>query len=85
MNARILKRERTELEKARRHKYGDGGGKVSKGKRWIISRDFLSNTITTVTKDNIPIEEYEKIHSNRNNKEWNRSNNSCENMEDREQ
>ena len=56
----ILTRERSEEEKARRHKYGDRGASFSGGKVPNIDRGGVIGTITTmVTKDLLIIEMYE--------------------------
>ena len=53
----ILKRERSEEEKARRHIFGDKGAKFSKAKIPCIDRGGVIGTITTmVTKDLLIIE-----------------------------
>ena len=53
----ILKRERTEEEKMRRHTYGDKGAKFSKGKQPCLDLDGVLGAITTmVTKDIMLIE-----------------------------
>lgn len=60
----ILTRERSEEEKARRHKYGDKGAKFSSGKVPKIDMGGVMGTITTfVTKDLLLIEMYETDES----------------------
>ena len=56
----ILKRERSEEEKLRRHLHGDKGAKFSKAKIPCIDRGGVIGTVTTmVTKDTLLIETYE--------------------------
>lgn len=56
----ILKRERSEEEKARRRIYGDKGAKFSKAKVPCIDKGDIIGTITTmVTKDIMIIEREE--------------------------
>ena len=56
----ILKRERSEEEKRRRHLHGDKGAKFSKAKVPCIDMDGIIGTVTTmVTKDLLLIELYE--------------------------
>ena len=56
----ILTRERSEEEKARRHKYGDKGAKFSGGKVPKIDFGGVMGTVTTmVTKDLLIIEMYD--------------------------
>jgi len=52
----ILKMKRTEEEKQRRHIYGDVGAKFSASKFYEPSNDGCSNTISTITKDNMLME-----------------------------
>lgn len=54
----ILVRERTPEAKAFRRKYGDKGGCRFADKLLRMSRSPLSNTISTVTKDNLLCNEY---------------------------
>ena len=57
----ILTRERSEEEKARRHKYGDKGSKFSGGKIPKIDSGGVIGTVTTMaTKDLLLIEMYEE-------------------------
>lgn len=57
----ILKRERSEEEKLRRHLHGDKGAKFSAGKIPCIDRRGVVGAITTmVTKDLLLIETYEQ-------------------------
>jgi hypothetical protein len=57
----ILKRERSEEEKRRRHLYGDKGAKFSGGKIPCIDRNGVIGALTTmVTKDLLLIEIYEE-------------------------
>ena len=46
-------RERTEEEKLRRHLYGDGGAKFSKGKKLCVLGDIIGCVTTFATKDNL--------------------------------
>ena len=56
----ILKRERSEAEKLRRHLHGDKGAKFSKGKIPCIDGGGMIGCITTmVTKDIMLLEVYE--------------------------
>lgn len=56
----ILKRERSEEEKLRRHLYGDKGAKFSSGKVPCIDVGNIIGTITTmITKDILLIELWE--------------------------
>lgn len=56
----ILKRERSEAEKMRRHLYGDKGAKFSKGEIPCIDGGGIIGTITTmVTKDILLLESYD--------------------------
>lgn len=56
----ILKRERSEEEKLRRHLYGDRGAKFSGGKVPCIDVGNIIGTITTmITKDILLIELWE--------------------------
>lgn len=56
----ILTRERSEEEKARRHREGDKGAKFSGGKVPKIDRGGVIGTVTTmVTKDLLIIEMYD--------------------------
>ena len=60
MKSAILKRERSEEEKARRHFHGDKGASFSKAKVPCIDGGGIIGTITTmVTKDLLIIEMYE--------------------------
>lgn len=57
----ILKRERSEEEKRRRHLHGDKGAKFSAGKIPCIDKTGVVGAITTmVTKDLLLIETYEQ-------------------------
>ena len=57
----ILKRERSEEEKLRRHLHGDKGAKFSAGRIPCIDRTGVIGAITTmVTKDLLLIETYEQ-------------------------
>lgn len=57
----ILKRERSEEEKLRRHLYGDKGAKYKLGKVPCIDVGGIAGTVTTlVTKDILLIESYDK-------------------------
>jgi hypothetical protein len=51
-------RERTEEEKLRRHLYGDGGAKFSKGKKLCVLGDIIGCVTTFATKDNLICEIY---------------------------
>lgn len=56
----ILKRERSDEEKARRHREGDRGAKFSLGKVPCIDTGDVIGTVTTlVTKDLLLIEMYD--------------------------
>lgn len=56
----ILKRERSEEEKLRRHLFGDKGAKFSGGKIPCVDGGGIIGAITTmVTKDLLLIESYE--------------------------
>lgn len=58
----ILKRQRSEEEKLRRHLYGDKGAKFSGGKIPCIDRMGVIGALTTmVTKDLLLIESYESV------------------------
>lgn len=57
INRRIIVTVRTEEERIRRHLYGEGGAKFS-SRSLIPSLNPWSNTISTVTKDNLIINEY---------------------------
>lgn len=52
----ILRMERTEEEKRRRHLYGDKGAKFRKGKQYEPMTDGCSRTITTFQNDNLLME-----------------------------
>lgn len=52
----ILRMERTEEEKKRRHLYGDKGAKFRKGKQYEPMTDGCSRTITTFEHDNLLME-----------------------------
>lgn len=52
----ILRLQRTEEEKQRRHLYGDKGAKFKTGRQFEPVTDGCSNTITTFSKDNILME-----------------------------
>ena len=54
----ILRGERSEEQKRSRHLFGDKG-QTFKGKIFRPAKDGCSNTITTITKDNLLIEPYE--------------------------
>lgn len=54
----ILTHYRTEEAKAFRRLYGDTGGCKYQGKYHRMSREPWSNTISTVTKDNLLCTEY---------------------------
>jgi hypothetical protein len=57
----ILKRERSEEEKKRRHLHGDKGAKFSKAKVPCIDGTGVTGALTTmVTKDILLIETYEQ-------------------------
>lgn len=51
LEPQVLRHVRTEEEKRRRHLYGDSGAKFT-SKTYEPATDGVSNTITTVTKDN---------------------------------
>ncbi len=53
MHSFILRLTRTEEEKHRRHLHGDRGATFSKGKQLTPCPPLYSNTITTITKDNL--------------------------------
>ena len=60
LKTEILKRERSEEEKMRRHLHGDKGAKFSKAKIPCIDRGGVIGTVTTMsTKDLLLIEIYE--------------------------
>ena len=60
----ILKRDRSEEEKRRRHLYGDKGAKFSGGKIPSLDGGGIIGTVTTmVTKDLLLIEIYENDNS----------------------
>lgn len=48
---KILKRRRTEEERARRHLYGDKGAKFSQAKEWFVSEEDVIGTITTICNE----------------------------------
>jgi len=52
----VLRMERTEEEKQRRHNEGDKGAKLSAAKELKPRRDGISNTLTSSTKDNLLLE-----------------------------
>lgn len=52
----VLRMERTEEEKQRRRIEGDAGAKFSAAKEWKPRQDGVSNTITTLQKDNLLVE-----------------------------
>jgi len=54
MNTHLLKRERTDLEKARRRIEGDKGARFQ-SKQYTPAPPILSNAVTTITKDNLLI------------------------------
>lgn len=49
----VLRMERTEEEKLRRHEEGDRGAKFSAAKEMRPRRDGVANTLTSSTKDNL--------------------------------
>jgi len=55
----ILKRERSEEEKRRRHIYGDKGAKFSKAKIPCIDIGGVIGTVTTMSTKDLLIIEYE--------------------------
>jgi len=55
----ILRKYRTEHAKEFRRKYGDLGGCRFSDKYMRMASDNCSNTISTVTKDNLLCAEYE--------------------------
>lgn len=57
----ILRMERTEEEKRRRHLYGDKGAKFRKGKQYEPMTDGCSRTITTFEHDNLLMEQPKKF------------------------
>lgn len=61
MNARILRKARTEEAKRIRKLYGDNSGKCKFSDRYYYpAKDGCSNTITSVQKDNYILLAYEK-------------------------
>lgn len=58
---RILRSERTEEEKQRRHLYGDKGAKFRKGKQYEPMSDGCTRTITTFENDNLLMEQEKKF------------------------
>lgn len=38
--------------------YGDKGAKFSQGKQYAVRTDGIANTLTSVTKDNLLLEQY---------------------------
>jgi len=52
----VLRMERTEEERQRRHNEGDKGAKFSAAKELKPRRDGISNTLTSSTKDNLLLE-----------------------------
>lgn len=59
MKTMILKRQRSDEEKLRRHRYGDKGAKFSGGKIPCIGGDIIGTVTTMVTKDILLLEIYE--------------------------
>ena len=59
MKAYVIRYERTEAMKQLRREIGDNGGIRFQGKKTALRLDGLSNTITSVLKDNILVEIYE--------------------------
>lgn len=57
----ILRLERTEEEKLRRHLFGDKGAKFRTGKQYKPMPDGCSRTITTFSLDNILMEQEKKF------------------------
>lgn len=60
-NTMILKRQRSDEEKLRRHRYGDKGAKFSGGKVPCIDGGGIIGAMTTMmTKDILLLEIYEQ-------------------------
>jgi len=58
----VLRMERTEEERQRRHNEGDKGAKFSAAKELKPRRDGISNTLTSSTKDNLLCEPLAMAH-----------------------
>jgi len=58
----VLRMERTEEERQRRHNEGDKGAKFSAAKELKPRRDGISNTLTSSTKDNLLCEPMAMAH-----------------------
>lgn len=58
----ILKRERSEDEKARRRQFGDKGAKFSKAKIPTVAPPLIIGTITTMVTKDLLLLEYEDGH-----------------------
>lgn len=57
----VLRMERTEEEKQRRHNEGDKGAKFSAAKEMKPRKDGVSNTLTSATKDNLVVVQQQKV------------------------
>lgn len=55
----ILTRQRSDEEKARRHKYGDKGARFSRGKVPKVDLGDVIGTVTTMVTKDILLIEYE--------------------------
>ena len=61
MRIAVLKLERTEEEKLRRHLHGDKGARYKKGKQFTFDVGGISPTVTTLVTKDISLIEYENL------------------------